>query len=232
MHLYSDIKLQSKQNPTQIFRSFDRFFFKIDKFTGINNVAVVPTGVVPPFIKASDILSPFDLYLNFSSTEAHGLVCVQFLKALNVHLGGEKNISKNAMSEFFHNLSMQAFNQSDDRIEIKFGTVNRLNKNINNLLTTEANSFRNKFEKQNLFENFVEHKTENQKFEDDVIRKILKDIKVEHPQETDQLTFPNTAEEIKRQVAEELKQKIKLDFARNKRDREIRNVYFSTQKKI
>ena len=46
----------------------------------------------------------------------------------------------------------------------------------------------------------------------------MNDIKVEHPQETDYLTFPNTAEEIKRQVAQELEQKIKLDLARNERD--------------
>ena len=61
--------------------------------------------------------------------------------------------------------------------------VNRLNKNIkNNLLITEANRFRNKFQEQNLSENFAEHKTENQKLEDDVLRNILNDIKLEHPQ--------------------------------------------------
>ena len=66
------------------------FFFKIGRFPGINNLAVVPTGVVPPFVKVSDILSPFGLYKNLNSTEAHRLVCVQFLAALNVHLGSEK----------------------------------------------------------------------------------------------------------------------------------------------
>ena len=40
-------------------------------------------------------------------------------------------------------------------------------------------------------------------------------------EETDHLTFPNTAEEIERQVAEELKKRIKLDLARNERDWEI-----------
>ena len=135
------------------------------------------------------------------------------------------------MSEFFHNLSMQALNWSDDRIEIKLNAVNRLNKNINNLLITEANRFRNKFKEQNLSENFVEHKTENQKFEDDIVRNILNDIKIEHPQETDHLTFLNTAEEIKRQVAEELEQKIKLDLARNERDWEIMEVIALDAKK-
>ena len=77
------------------------------------------------------------------------------------------------------------------------------------MLITEANRFRNKFKEQNLSENFVEHKTENQKFEDDIVRNILNDIKIEHPQETDHLTFLNTAEEIKRQVAEELDKLLK-----------------------
>ena len=47
------------------------------------------------------------------------------------------------MSEFFHNLSMQALNRSDHRTEIKFDPVN-------NLLITEARRFKNKFEEQNL----------------------------------------------------------------------------------
>ena len=57
---------------------------------------------------------------------------------------------------------MEALTWSDDWIEIKFDVVNRLNKNINNLLITEANSFRDKSDEQNLSENFVDHKTENQ----------------------------------------------------------------------
>ena len=46
--------------------------------------------------------------------------------------------------------------------------------------------------------NFADHKTENQKFEDDVVRNILYDFKVEYPHDTDHLTFPNTADEIKK----------------------------------
>ena len=43
----------------------------------------------------------------FNLENSRGLVCVYFLAVLNIHLGGEKIISKNAMSEFYHNLSMQ-----------------------------------------------------------------------------------------------------------------------------
>ena len=90
----------------------------------------------------NDILSRFDLYENFNSTDAHGLVCVQFLSVLNIFLGGDKISLKNAMSEFFHNLSMQVLNEMDDRVKLKFDAINDLNKNINNLLITEANKFK------------------------------------------------------------------------------------------
>ena len=68
------------------------------------------------------------------------MVCVQFLAALNSHLGGEKNISKNAMSEFFQNLSSQALNELDKTTIIKLDVINELN---NNLLMDEANKFIN-----------------------------------------------------------------------------------------
>ena len=41
IHLYSDIELQKEQNPTEIFRNFHIYFFKIGRFPDINNLAVV-----------------------------------------------------------------------------------------------------------------------------------------------------------------------------------------------
>ena len=64
------------------------------------------------------------------------------------------------MNEFFHNLSMQALNQLVDRIEIQFDAINKLNKNINNLLITEVYKFRKQSE-ENLFGNFADYKTKN-----------------------------------------------------------------------
>ena len=88
-------------------------------------------------MKTNDILTPFDLYENFTSADAHGLVCVQFLAALNVFLGSDKIISKNVMSDFFHNLSVQALDKMGDRAKLKLDAINGLNKNINNLLITK-----------------------------------------------------------------------------------------------
>ena len=50
-------------------------------------------------------------------------------------------ISKSTMSEFFHNLSMQALSKSDDTIVIKFDAIKRLNKSLNDLLTAESLAF-------------------------------------------------------------------------------------------
>ena len=129
-------------------------------------------------MKTSDIVSPFDLYENFNSTDAHRLVCAQFRAALNVFLGVDKIISKNATSEFFHKLSMQALNEMDDRVKLIFDAVNGLNKNLNNILVTEVNKFKT-LPKEIWMGNFADHKPENQKFEDDVVRNILYKFKVE-----------------------------------------------------
>ena len=82
---------------------------------------IVSTGNVPSSVLSSDIVSPSKLYKRYNSGNTRGLVCIHFLAALNVHLGGDKMISKNAMSEFFrifHNLSMQGLSISDDTIVI------------------------------------------------------------------------------------------------------------------
>ena len=71
------------------------------------------------------------------------MVCGQFLAALSRHLGSEKNILKNAMSEFFQNISLQVLNELDETTSIKFDAISELNENINNLLMDEANKFVN-----------------------------------------------------------------------------------------
>ena len=50
-------------------------------------------------------------------------------------------MSKNAVSEFFHKLSMQALSKSGDTIAIKFDAINKLNKSLNDLLTADSLAF-------------------------------------------------------------------------------------------
>ena len=119
------------------------FFNKFGRFPAVEKLAIIPQGSTPSFVKTEDILSPFELYEFFNQTDSHGLVCVQFLAALNSYLGGDKNISKNTMTEFFQNLSLQALNKPDETTNIRFDAINELNKSINNLLMNEANKFIN-----------------------------------------------------------------------------------------
>ena len=139
--MYSNIDLKNEVNTREILKTFDRFFFAFGRLPAINELIIVPTDNVPSFVKSIGIISPSELYKRFNSGDTRGLVCIHFLATLNVHLGGDKMISKNAMSEFFHNLSMQALSKSDDRIVIKFNAINGLNKSLNDLLMAESLPF-------------------------------------------------------------------------------------------
>ena len=107
LNLYSNIDLKNKPNTREILQTFDRFFFALGRFPAINKLTIAPTSDVPSFVKSSDVISPSELYKRFKSGNARGLVCVHSLAALHVHLGVDKMISRNTMSEFFHNASFK-----------------------------------------------------------------------------------------------------------------------------
>ena len=102
------------------------FYFHKGRFPGSQELIMVPQAQIPPFIKAQTPLSPIDLYQNFKATDARALVSIQALAALNIHLGGDKTISKNALSEFLHNLSFQALSKETDDIYLNFNNVSEL----------------------------------------------------------------------------------------------------------
>ena len=108
-----NINLVFNTDPAEILKIFDNCFYKSGRFPAVEKPAVIPHGSTASFVRAEYILSLFELYEFFNQTDAHGFVYVQFLAALNSHIGGEKNISKKVMSEFFQNLSLQALNELD-----------------------------------------------------------------------------------------------------------------------
>ena len=144
INLFSNIELKNEQDPAEIFKTFDTFFYKFSRFPAVEKPAITPCRTIPSFVKTDNIISPFELDEFVNQTDAHGLFCVQFLAALNSHLGSDKNISKNAMTEFFQNLSLQALNELDETTNIKFDPINEFNKSINNLLMDETNKLINK----------------------------------------------------------------------------------------
>ena len=60
-------------------------------------------------------------------------------------------------------------------------------------------------------------KSENKKIKEDVVDNILNDWTIEHPQMSDHLFYPNTADEINKQSQEEEEQKGNLDIILNER---------------
>ena len=159
------------------------------------------------------------------------MVCVQFLAALNSHLGGGKNISKNAMSELFQNLSLEVLDELDAMTNIKFDAINELNKRINNLLMDVANKFINQENQRVSFKLVNDFKLENKKNEEDVVDNILNEFTNEHPQEFNHLFYPNTVDKISKQSQYEEEQKRKLHIVLNEIQHEIEKEMIFDAKK-
>ena len=109
---YCFISLKNQYNTEEIMHTFNRLSITFGSFPTNNNLAIIPTGGVPSFVKSGKVMPPSELYKTFSSGGTTGLVCVQFLAAVNIHLDGDKIISKDAMSEFFS----QSVNASSEQI--------------------------------------------------------------------------------------------------------------------
>ena len=99
---------------------------------------------MPIFVNSKDWISPCALYETFVGRDMQGLVSVQFLPAFNKCLGGDKEISRNAMSEFFHNLLWQALTKDNDSIETEFEAITELVKSINHLLQNKSTNQKRK----------------------------------------------------------------------------------------
>ena len=71
-------------------------------------------------------ISPVDLYRIFAGTDAKALVSFQAITALNIHLGGDKNISKKAFNEFLRNLTFQALSKENNSIFMSYEGMGNL----------------------------------------------------------------------------------------------------------
>ena len=119
------------------------------------------------------------------------------------------------MSEFFHNLSLQALSIDDDSVKIEFDAIITLSKNLKFLIRDDLNII--DFQQQK----FDEIKDKNQLIEEEVVNNIINDVQIGYPQGNQYLTFPNTASEIAMQseANDIIEQKTFTAF--NKRDEEI-----------
>ena len=78
-----------------------------------NRLLIVPDGDTP---EESRNVSLKLLYEMFKDTKSHGLVFLQFLCALNIFSGRNISLMKNALTEFYYNLSFEMLSGSRDFI--------------------------------------------------------------------------------------------------------------------
>ena len=223
-------KLKEQENSTEVFKNFNQFFFKTGRFPGSNNLAIIPSGIIPAFVKTKDVISPSDLYETFKDSNAYGLVSSQFLAALNIYFNGDKLLSKNVMTEFLHNLSLQALNRDDDRVQLKFSSIIALNRKLKALIRDDDRSRLSFVEFRP--EQFKQVKDISQKIEEEVVNNIITNKRAEYPID-DFPSYANTASEIENEnkTKNEIEEKAMRAF--NAADEEIsRDIIINSRKDL
>ena len=114
------------------------YYYLYGNFPGLDEFVNVLYHKKPYFLKTETQLSPSKLYSKFSATTAKGLVSFHALCALNIYLGGSKDISKLAYGEFLKNLTYQALSEENDEIFLPFDQATNLAHSIVNTLVDIA----------------------------------------------------------------------------------------------
>ena len=225
--IYFTKKIKEIESHVEFLKVFNRFYFKTGRFPGNHfDLMVVPPGIKPSFVKTRDEISPSEINEKFQSGPSYGLAAVQFIAALNVYFGGDKELSRNVMSEFFRNMSLQTLTIDDDSMEIGFDEIIELNKNLKSLIHEDD---RSDIEIIDLKEQqFEEIKDKTQLIEEEVVSNIINDVRIEYPSDDQYLSFPNTPSEISKESDENNKIDQKAFDAFNERDTEISQELITT----
>ena len=224
--IYFD-KLKKIESQTDFIMIFSNFYFKTGRFPGFFELINVPPGDNPDFIEKNDRISPFEINEKFSNTDCYGIALVQFLAALNVFLEGDKNLSKNVMSEFLHNLSLQALSIDDDKIEMQFYEIEDLSRKIKYLMRDNRRYEIEVNEENKINNEIVESERDRMETVKD---NINSNEKFEYPIENFKV-MPDTTEEIIERSNREKMEKEKTEKALNERDEEISSDFIIETRK-
>ena len=211
----------------RILETYRDFFYDHGRFPGNNTIVPIPRAKIPSFIESWDVLSPLALYEKYAGRDMRGIVSVQFLAALNIFLGGDPELSRDAMSKLFHNLSWQALTNDNDRYQIQFDAISMLVQSINQSLQRHVIDHRRETKNvddqildQLLTQQIAENKTEISKIEDKIVEDILNEDDTEYDQPSPP-PFPKTEEDIDHERKEENKEYLKTELAKKERDFKI-----------
>ena len=210
--IYFYKNLKDIESHSELLRVFNSFYFKTGGFPGnYTDFILVPTGKNPSFVKSFDQISPVDLNDKFQNTPSYGIAAVHFLAALNIFFGGEKNLSQDVMTELLHNLSYQALNFENTKVNIKFDQIIKLNKNLKSLIRDVDRSNINTI----TFEDAVdESKDKIELMEEELVNNVLSGKKIEIPTDF-KPAMPDSLSKIQSDTEKAKAVKIKTDESLN-----------------
>ena len=178
--IYFYKNLKEIESQSELLRIFNLFYFKTGRFPGnYTDLILVPAGKNPSFVKSFDQISPIELNDKFQNTSCYGIAAVHFLAALNIFFGGEKSLSQDVMTELLHNLSYQALNFENTKVNIKFDQIIKLNKNLKSLIRDVDRSTINTISLEDTAVD--ESKDRLEVMEEELVNNVLSGKKIEIP---------------------------------------------------
>ena len=210
--IYFYKNLKDIESHSELLQVFNSFYFKTGRFPGNHtDLILVPSGQNPAFVKSFDQISPVELNDKFQNTASYGIAAVHFLAALNIFFGGEKSLSQDVMTELLHNLSYQALNFENTKVNIKFDQVIKLNKNLKKLIRDVDRSNINTI----TFEDAVdETKDRIELMEEELVNNVLSGKKIEIPIDF-QPPMPDSLSKIQNETEKDKALKRKTDESLN-----------------
>ena len=177
--IYFYKNLKDIESHVELLRVFNTFYFKTGRFPGnYTDLILVPVGKNPPFIKSFDQISPTDLNDKFQNSPSYGIAAVHFLAGLHIFFGGEKSLAQDVMTELLHNLSYQALDFENTKVNIKFDLIIKLNKNLKTLIRDVDRSNINTV----TFEDAIdETKDKIELMEEELVNNVLSGKKIDLP---------------------------------------------------
>ena len=197
--LYYTYSLLENARTTEVLKVYNLHYAQTGAFPTDKDLVFIPKGLTPAFVQTERKISSKDLYDQFWATDAYGLIGVQFLALFHVFMGGESYLSRNVMSELFHNLSMQALSIEDDSTEIQFIHLTALCRSIGNLLRNNLALIPHK--KPPIYlkytpPRFTPYKNKNQMLEEELVKNKLSKKKLRYRRDSGYMSCPNTPEEV------------------------------------
>ena len=214
--------LKDIESHVELLRVFNTFYFKTGRFPGnYTNLILVPTGKNPPFIKSFDQISPINLNEKFQNSPSYGIAAVHFLAALNIFFGGEKNLSQDVMTELLHNLSYQALDFENTKVNIKFDQIIKLNKNLKTLIRDVD---RSNIETVTFKDAIDESKDKIELMEEELVNNVLSGKKIELPTDF-KPPMPDSVSKIQNDTEQ-------AKAARRKTDESLNEIYETITKDV